>query len=95
VIEEQARAAMWIEVTNKNIWEDYVKIKRARIRDCIHHRRYPKELEHAVWEACVPIVVHTKNRVFLIYLKRLALTNNASCLIRILRTLKSRLSLQY
>lgn len=45
VIEEQARAAMWIEVTNKNIWEDYVEIKRSRIRDCIHHRRYPKELE--------------------------------------------------
>jgi hypothetical protein len=52
-IEEQARAAMWIEVVNKNIWEGYVEIKRSRIHDCILHRRYPTELEHAVWERCV------------------------------------------
>jgi hypothetical protein len=52
-IKEQARAAMWIEIVNKNIWECYVELKRSRIRDCILHRRYPKELEHAVWEACV------------------------------------------
>lgn len=52
-IEEQARAAMWIELANKNIWEGYVEIKKSRIQDCISHRRFPKDLEHAVWERCV------------------------------------------
>lgn len=50
---ERARVEMWYEVTNKNIWEGYIEIKRTQLRECISHRRYSKELEQSVWEACV------------------------------------------
>lgn len=51
-VKEQIRADMWIELVNKNIWEGYVEIKKSAIRACIEHRKYSKELEIAVWQAC-------------------------------------------
>ncbi|PLS15925.1 hypothetical protein CVD28_19895 [Bacillus sp. M6-12] len=52
-IEEQARTKMWIELANKNIWEGYIELKKTRIHECIQHRRYSKDLEAAVWKACL------------------------------------------
>lgn len=51
-IKEQARSEMWVELANKNIWEDSVEIKKSRLHECIEHRGYSKELEDAVWDAC-------------------------------------------
>lgn len=49
----QIRADMWIELANKNIWEGFVELKKTRLRECIEHRRYSKELEAEVWKRCV------------------------------------------
>lgn len=51
-VKEQARAEMWIELVNKNIWEDNVEIKKTRLHECIQHRGYSKQLEDVVWDAC-------------------------------------------
>lgn len=50
---ERIRADMWRELANKNIWEGYVELKKARIHECIQHRRYSKKLEEEVWQRCV------------------------------------------
>jgi hypothetical protein len=50
--DSRAREKMWIELANKNIWEGYVELKKAHVREGIQHRGYSKELEDAVWEAC-------------------------------------------
>lgn len=52
-VEEQARANMWRELARKNIWEGYVELKKTRIRECIEHRHYSKQLELEVWQRYV------------------------------------------
>lgn len=52
-VKEQIRAEMWIELVGKNIFEGFVEIKKSSVRDCIHHKKYSKELETEVWQRCL------------------------------------------
>lgn len=49
---EDPRAQMWWECVRKNIFEGYITIKKNRIRECIQHRGYSKDLEEKVWKVC-------------------------------------------
>lgn len=51
-IKEQARAEMWLEIVQRNIWEGYIEVKKSLIRECIQHKRYSKDLEEKVWKFC-------------------------------------------
>lgn len=58
VIDEEAiraneRAKMWYEIIRKNIWEGYVEIKRAVLKEAAAHRGYSSQLIEEVWERCV------------------------------------------
>jgi hypothetical protein len=52
-VKEQIRAKMWMELVRKNIFEGFVEIKKSSVRDCIHHKKYSKELETEVWQLCL------------------------------------------
>ncbi|MFB4166154.1 hypothetical protein ACE1TI_20765 [Alteribacillus sp. JSM 102045] len=49
-IKEQARAEMWWEVIQRNIFEDFIELKKTRIQECVQHRGYSKSFEKHVWE---------------------------------------------
>lgn len=51
VKEEEIRAAMWIELARKNIWEGHLDIKKKALQACMQHRKYSKDLEEKVWQA--------------------------------------------
>jgi hypothetical protein len=64
-VKERIRAEMWLELANKNIWEGHVELKKSRIRECIQHKHYSKELEAKVWKACEENSrAYSKPRVF-------------------------------
>lgn len=50
---ETVRAQMWYEITRKNIWEDYVPIKKAALKAAAEHRQYSQALVDEVWERCI------------------------------------------
>jgi hypothetical protein len=52
VVKEDPRAEMWWECVRKNIFEGYITIKKTRIRECIQHKGYSKDLEEKVWKMC-------------------------------------------
>jgi len=51
-IEERIREEIWFTLTRKGIWEGYIEPTKTQIRECVKHRRYSKETEQKVWEAC-------------------------------------------
>lgn len=53
VDEEAIRAAMWYEITRKNIWEGFVEVKKSMLKDAAEHRGYSQRLIDDVWERCV------------------------------------------
>ncbi|UAL49713.1 hypothetical protein K7887_21950 (plasmid) [Sutcliffiella horikoshii] len=53
VAKEEIRATMWIELARKNIWEGHLDVKKKALQACIQHRKYSKDLEEKVWQACL------------------------------------------
>lgn len=45
----KAREDMWWELMQKFIFEDYLEIKKSRIKDCLEHRRASADIQK-VWE---------------------------------------------
>lgn len=52
-IRADERAAMWYEITRRNIWEGYVEIKKSMLKEVAEHRGYSQQLVNEVWERCV------------------------------------------
>lgn len=50
VNEEEIRATMWWQLVRKNIFEDFIDVKKTRIRECIEHDRHSKVFETYVWD---------------------------------------------
>lgn len=50
VNEEEIRATMWWEIVRKNIFEDFIDVKKTRVRECIEHNRHSKAFETHVWD---------------------------------------------
>ncbi|MFD1362840.1 hypothetical protein [Lentibacillus salinarum] len=50
ISEDDIRAKMWWEIVKKNIFEDFLEIKKSRVRECVKHKGYSKEFEIYVWE---------------------------------------------
>lgn len=50
VNEEEIRATMWWEIVRKNIFENFIEVKKTRIRECIEHDRHSKAFETYVWD---------------------------------------------
>lgn len=48
--EEKIRSNMWWEIVRKNIFEDFIEVKKTRVRACIEHERHSKEFEAYVWD---------------------------------------------
>ncbi|HLR00472.1 MAG TPA: hypothetical protein VK102_08845 [Sphingobacterium sp.] len=48
---ETIRAEMWWELARKFIFEGFVEPKKMRVRACIQHKGYSKELETYIWKA--------------------------------------------
>lgn len=46
---EDIRAEMWWELARKNIFEDFMEIKKTQVQDCIQHKRYSKTFEKYAW----------------------------------------------
>lgn len=51
--EEEIRAKMWYQITRKNIWEGYVQIKKAALKQAAEHRHYSPALIEEVWARCI------------------------------------------
>ena len=51
--EDEIRAAMWWEIVRKNIFEDFINVKKHRVRECIEHDRHSKKFEGYVWEEVI------------------------------------------
>lgn len=51
--EEEIRANMWYQITRKNIWEGYVQIKKAALKQAAEHRKYSPALIEEVWARCI------------------------------------------
>ncbi|WP_240378137.1 hypothetical protein [Bacillus piscicola] len=49
-IKEKARAEMWWEIVRKNIFEDYIELKKTRLQECVQHKGYSKAFEKQLWE---------------------------------------------
>ena len=49
-IEEQVRTDMWWELVRKHIFEDYIELKKRKIKACIEHRGYSSTALKRVWE---------------------------------------------
>ena len=47
---EKIRAEMWWEIARKNIFEDFLEIKKTQVQDCIQHKRYSKAFERYAWD---------------------------------------------
>ena len=48
--ENAIRTQIWWELVYKNIWEDYVPIKKHYIKEAAEHRKYSNELAETVWQ---------------------------------------------
>ena len=48
--ENAIRTQMWWELVHKNIWEDYVPIKKQYIKEAAEHCKYSNEFVETVWE---------------------------------------------
>ena len=48
--ENAIRTQIWWELVHKNIWEDYVPIKKQYIKEAAEHCNYSNELVETVWE---------------------------------------------
>lgn len=51
--EEEIRANMWYQITRKNIWEGYIQIKKAALKQAAEHRHYSPVFIEEVWERCI------------------------------------------
>lgn len=51
--EEEIRANMWVQITRKNIWEGYIQIKKAALKQAAEHRHYSPALIEEVWARCI------------------------------------------
>ena len=49
-VKEAIRANMWWELVQKNIFEDFLEIKKTQVQDCIQHKRYSKMFEKYTWD---------------------------------------------
>ena len=47
---DTVRTEMWWELVHKNIWEDYVPIKKQYLKEAAEHCKYSNELVEIVWE---------------------------------------------
>lgn len=44
---------MWYQITRKNIWEGYIQIKKAILKQATEHRHNSPALIEEVWERCI------------------------------------------
>ncbi|MER2109194.1 MAG: hypothetical protein ABS949_19895 [Solibacillus sp.] len=51
--EEEIRANMWYQITRKNIWEGYIQIKKAALKQAAEHRHYSPAFIEEVWARCI------------------------------------------
>lgn len=51
--EEEIRANMWVQITRKNIWEGYIQITKAALKQAAEHRHYSPALIQEVWARCI------------------------------------------
>ncbi|MER2192995.1 MAG: hypothetical protein ABS951_18765 [Solibacillus sp.] len=51
--EEEIRANMWYQITRKNIWEGYIQIKKAALKQAAAHRHYSPAFIEEIWERCI------------------------------------------
>ena len=50
---EKIREEMWYEITNKNIWEGFVEIKKGLLKEAKRYAKFSDELMEEVWNRCV------------------------------------------
>lgn len=48
--EEEIRATMWWQLVRKNTFEDFIEVKKTRIRECMGHDRHSKAFKSYVWD---------------------------------------------
>ena len=48
---EEIRSEMWWELVKKNIFEDFIHVKKKQVQECIEHLRMSKEFEGYIWRA--------------------------------------------
>lgn len=64
-IRNDAREAMWFEITRMHMWQGFIEIKKGQIKDCLEHRRYSQHLAPIIWERCIQnSIAYKKPRIF-------------------------------
>lgn len=87
---EDIRAEMWWELARKNIFEDFMEIKKTQVQDCIQHKRYSKTFENTPGTLFLNINVVTELLEFLICLMLFCLTGIESKWMKIMNYLKKK-----
>lgn len=50
---EKIREEMWYEITNKNIWEGFVEIKKSLLKEAQRHAKFSDDVMEEVWNRCI------------------------------------------
>lgn len=46
---QRIRVDMWWELVHKNIFEDFLEVKKSQVKECIEHMGFSKEFEKEAW----------------------------------------------